>query len=76
MRLWRNEVVSANGPRIEADGLVVGRLMTRPGCARLALRVTDRAVDYWVVWTLEPGQTEEVARALAGALGMRLEPVT
>ena len=76
MGLSRNEVVWANGPTIMADGLKVDRWVTRPGCARLALRVTDRAVDYWVVWTLEPGQTEEVARTLAGALGMRLEPVT
>ena len=76
MGLSRKEVVSANAPRIMADGLAIDGSAAHPGYARLALRVTDRAVDYWVVWRMDPGQSEEVARALAGVLGMRLEPVT
>ena len=76
MGLSRKEVVSANAPTIMADGLAIDGSEAHPGYARLALRVTNRAVDYWVVWTLDPGQTEEVARSLARALGMRLEPVT
>ena len=76
MGLWREPVVSANGPTIVADGLAIDGSVAHPGYARLALRVTDRGVDYWVVWKLDPGQTEEVARTLARALGMRLEPVT
>ena len=76
MGLSRNEVVSADERTIEADGLVMDVSLRRPGYARVALRVTDHGVDYWVVRMLEPGQSEEVARVLAGALGMRLERVT
>ena len=75
MGLLRNEPVVPEERTIVSDGLVVDDSVTRPGYTRLALRVTDRGVDYWVVCTLEPGETEELARGLAGVLGMRLQPL-
>jgi len=76
MGLWGKEMVLADERTIVADGLVMDVSMARPGYVRLALRVSNGADEYWVVWTLDPGETEKVARALAGALEMRLKPVT
>ena len=69
-------MVAGKEAGIVADGLDVDVSVRRPGYTRLALRVSNGGDEYWVVWTLDPGETEKVARALAGALEMRLKPLT